>query len=75
MILHRKLKRLKLVLRKFNEDHFAGISERIKAKRRELDGVQLRTLSNSATVEEITQEQEMRKELQNLVIAEESFYR
>ena len=36
VILHKKLKRLKEDLRRFNSTHFAGISEKLKAKRNEI---------------------------------------
>ena len=36
VILHKKLKRLKEDLKRFNSTHFAGISEKLKAKRNEI---------------------------------------
>ena len=44
-ILHRKLKKLKVILRDFNKSHFGGISNRVDAKRKELVSVQLSILN------------------------------
>ena len=49
-VLHKKLERLKMFLKDFNASHFTGISNKVKAKMRELDAIQLLILSNNATV-------------------------
>ena len=73
--LHKKLKRLKQVLRDFNKAQFAGLPEKVKEKRNELEVVQISNLSNKSSVEMLDKERVLSKELHEMMIQEESFYR
>ena len=71
-VLHRKLKRLKAVLRGFNQTQYVGISKRVDAKRKELDSIQMSVLSDPSP-NLIELEKILTLELYDLMIAEESF--
>ena len=75
VILHKKMKRLKPVLRAFNASRYAGISDKVKEKRKELDALQISILSNSLNTRLIDKEKVVTKELHELMKAEESFHR
>ena len=75
VILHKKMKRLKPVLRAFNASRYVGISDKVKEKRKELDALQISILSNSLNTGLIDREKVVTKELHELMKAEESFHR
>ena len=72
-ILHKKLKRLKVVLREFNLTHFGGISKRVDEKRRELASVQMSVL-NTPSPNLIELEKTLTLQLYDLMLADESFF-
>ncbi|XVE58975.1 hypothetical protein DITRI_Ditri05aG0006800 [Diplodiscus trichospermus] len=74
-ILHRKLKRLKPILKDFNKKHFAELSNRVGEKIRELEVVQVEILKGHSGPDSIQQEKSLPHELYNLLIAEESFFK
>ena len=74
-ILHQKLKRLKAVLRKFNQDEFGNITTRVNKKRKELDPIQVLVLNANASLEIIEQEMALSLELHTLMQAEESYFK
>ncbi|XVE67085.1 hypothetical protein DITRI_Ditri08aG0131600 [Diplodiscus trichospermus] len=55
-ILHRKLKRLKPMLREFNRKYFAELSNKVQEKRKELEFVQVINL-NSKTNSDMLQKE------------------
>ena len=74
IILHKKMKKLKVCLRNLNTQNYADISRKVKEKKMELAEVQITNLSNPGenTVE---QEKTLIKELHELLVAEESFFK
>ena len=44
-VLHRKLKRLKAILKAFNQMHYGGLTKRVEDKRKELAIMQLAILN------------------------------
>ena len=68
-ILHKKLKRLKVVLRAFNQSHFGGISRKVDEKRKELSNVQLAVLNTPLDTRLIKLEKSLLLELYDLMIA------
>ena len=67
-ILHRKLKRLKVVLRAFNQSHFGGISRKVDEKRKVLSNVQLAVLNNPFDARIIELEKSLSLELYDLMM-------
>ncbi|XVE64262.1 hypothetical protein DITRI_Ditri07aG0086900 [Diplodiscus trichospermus] len=77
-VLYLKMKRSKNVLKEFNKTHFGGITIKVADKRRELDMVQNQILSidlANSKHELIKIESKLISKLQNLLVAEESFFR
>lgn len=74
-ILHRKMKRLKPVLRAFSKTHFSNISERVLKARQKLEMVQNEILKWPTNNQLIQHEKELSVKLFELLIAEESLYR
>ena len=74
-VLHKKLKRLKQVLKEFNSSKFAGISKKVKEKRKEMENIQLSIFSNGPNAGLLDQEKDISKELHELMLMEESIYR
>lgn len=74
-ILHKKLKRLKQVLKSFNKIHYGDLTLKVAAKRKELDAAQLAMLSNPPNAEVIDHEKTLSVELHELMRVEESFFR
>ena len=74
-ILHQKMKRLKPVLRKFNQDEYDNISGRVQGKRKELAETQVFILNCQGDTEMIENEKKLALELSELLQAEESFYK
>ena len=74
IILHKKLKKLKVCLRNLNTQNYADISRKVKEKKMELAEVQITNLSNPGenTVE---LEKALIKELHELLLVEESFFK
>lgn len=70
--LHNKLKRLKPILKSWSAVNFSIISERVKAKKNELDSKQKVLLETSDAAQEV---RSLTDEYLNLLKAEESFYR
>ncbi|XVF75809.1 hypothetical protein PTKIN_Ptkin13bG0216700 [Pterospermum kingtungense] len=70
-----KLKRLKLVFKQFNRDKFGNLSGKVHDKRTELADLQNKILSSTNPTVLITKEITIKAELQNLLLAEESFYK
>ena len=75
VILHKKLKRLKVALKSFNPIHFARISDKVKVNRSELESIQISILSNSFNAAMLGEEKRLSNELHDLVAAEGSLYR
>ena len=73
--LHAKLKRLKAELRSFNQSHFEGITVKVAEKRRDLTVIQASLLNAEMTPELIELERATALELQDLLLAEESFFK
>ena len=72
--LHTKLKRLKADLKNFNLSHFGGITSKVVEKRRELEAVQV-SLLNAPTPNLIELEKNISLKLNDLLFAEESFFK
>ncbi|XP_022735625.1 uncharacterized protein LOC111288993 [Durio zibethinus] len=75
LILHKKLKRLKLELRKFNLQSYGNLSGRVQAKRKELEVMQKAILTQNPPKELVMTERSLYEELKDLMKAEESYYR
>lgn len=74
MVIHKKLKLLKPVLKKFNKERYSNISERVLRLRDKLDQVQ-RNMLISRSDAEIATLRCLKLELLEMRTAEESFYR
>ncbi|XP_039049890.1 uncharacterized protein LOC120190952 [Hibiscus syriacus] len=68
-----KLKRLKLRLREFNKSHFDDISSRVKAKRAQIEQMQLANLSQAGC--HLEEGKIIFNELQEVELVEASFYK
>ena len=75
ILLYKKLKRLKQSLKSFNKSYFADVSMKVKNKKEELASVQKEILSNSSGDELMNVEKRLSKELYDLMVAEEGFYK
>ena len=74
VVLQQKLKRLKVVLRRFNQIHYAEISVKVGDKRKELEVIQMEILNGCLRTSLIEKEKEITNELRELRLVEESFY-
>ncbi|XVE75105.1 hypothetical protein DITRI_Ditri12bG0070200 [Diplodiscus trichospermus] len=77
-VLYLKMKRLKGCLKVFNKEYFGGITARVADKRKELEIVQYKILSNEPDLpkeELLTIEGKLTSELQHLMDAEECFFK
>ncbi|XVE57773.1 hypothetical protein DITRI_Ditri04bG0116500 [Diplodiscus trichospermus] len=74
-ILHRKLKRLKPILKDFNKKKYADLPNKVKEERRELEELQNYNPQGVTTSEYVQKEQSLKKELYDLIAAEESFFK
>lgn len=74
-ILHRKLKRLKPVLRSFSRKHFSNIYGRVLEARHRRELVQEEILKNPAHSQLVQPEKSLSTELFDLMKPKESFYR
>ena len=74
-ILHQKLKRLKAVLRKFNQDEFGNITTRVNEKKKELASIQVLILNANVSLELIEKEKIISHELHDLMLAEECYFK
>ena len=74
VILQKKLKRLKVYLKAFNQLHFFGILLKIKEKIRDYEAAQVFNLTNPSMAQ-IEQERGLAEELHALMLDEESFYK
>ena len=63
------------MLKNFNKLKYGHLSLKVATKRKELEGIQLALLSFSPNREFIEKEKRLSKELHDLLIAEESFFR
>lgn len=70
-----KLKRQKIVLKAFNKAHFSGISRRVEEKRRELADIQTKLFNGFVDAILVELEKSKAAELNDLMLAEESFYK
>ena len=75
VILQRKMKRLKLCLKDFNKKFYAEISFRVKTKREDLEELQKEILNGGTGDGLIERERDLRRELQELMLAEESLFK
>ena len=73
--LHKKLKRLKISLKEFNKAHYEDISKKVDMKKKELEAIQMLILTTGVGGDQIEKERDMFKELHDLMVAEESFFR
>ena len=74
-ILHQKMKRLKSILRNFNQKEYGNISGRVQGKRKELAEAQVFILNCQGDIALTGKEKKLALELNELLQAEESFYR
>ncbi|KAK8550074.1 hypothetical protein V6N13_055629 [Hibiscus sabdariffa] len=74
-ILFLKLKRLKLILKAFYLKKYGDLAGRLKNTRAKLEIIQLLIINGASTGQLLEQEKFISLELQDLVWAEESFYR
>lgn len=75
MIPFEKLKRLKMPLKQFNKNQFSNISTRVSQKRDELSVFQELVLANPASAEQMTELKNLTTDFNNLLLAEERFYK
>ncbi|KAK8695970.1 hypothetical protein V6N13_001111 [Hibiscus sabdariffa] len=73
-VLFTKLKRLKPHLKTFNKAHFADISGRVEAKRRQLEERQMHNIHNT-NERDLDEERNLEAELVTLEATEKSFYK
>ena len=66
-ILHQKMKRLKSVLRNFNQDEYGNISGRVQGKRKELAKAQVFILNCQGDITMIEKEKKLALELNELL--------
>ena len=71
--LYGKMKMLKKDLKNFNHSHFGGLLAKVVEKRKELAAFQTLVLSSSSNFDLIELEQSLSLELNDLLIAKESF--
>ena len=73
--LYDKLKRLKVDLRNFNQTQFGGLTNKVAEKRKELADIQVNLLSENGSQNLIESEKTLNLELNDLLLAEESFFK
>ena len=59
----------------FNSSKFAGIYEKVKQKRKELENIQLSIFLNGSNTGLLDQEKDLSKELHELMLVKEIIYR
>ena len=73
--LHGKLKRLKVELKIFNQTQYGGITGKVNEKRKELANVQATLLNGNGIHGLVEMERKLSLELNDLLIAEKSFFK